>query len=127
MSYVDLHCHLLPGLDDGATSMEETVRHALSRRGFFKGAAAVSFAAAAVTPDPAAAAPARRFTGTVDLTHVMSPEFPKPPRYPSPQKPLSRSSWERQSPYWRLSSTLRARWPHYLRPTRSEKPSSSLP
>jgi protein-tyrosine phosphatase len=28
MSYVDLHCHLLPGLDDGAATMEETVRHA---------------------------------------------------------------------------------------------------
>src|ERR1700748_909249 len=28
MSYVDLHCHLLPGLDDGATTMEETLRHA---------------------------------------------------------------------------------------------------
>jgi protein-tyrosine phosphatase len=28
MSYVDLHCHLLPGLDDGAATMEETLRHA---------------------------------------------------------------------------------------------------
>jgi protein-tyrosine phosphatase len=28
MSYVDLHCHLLPGLDDGAPSMEHTVAHA---------------------------------------------------------------------------------------------------
>src|ERR1700754_2804316 len=28
MSYVDLHCHLLPSLDDGATTMEETLRHA---------------------------------------------------------------------------------------------------
>jgi protein-tyrosine phosphatase len=28
MSYVDLHCHILPGLDDGATTMEETLRHA---------------------------------------------------------------------------------------------------
>jgi kynurenine formamidase len=55
---------------------QETVRHALSRRGFFKGAAAASFAAAAVTPQTATAAPARRFTTTVDLTHVMSPEFP---------------------------------------------------
>jgi protein-tyrosine phosphatase len=26
--YVDLHCHLLPGLDDGAPSMEATVAHA---------------------------------------------------------------------------------------------------
>ena len=25
MSYVDLHCHLLPGLDDGATTMERTI------------------------------------------------------------------------------------------------------
>jgi protein-tyrosine phosphatase len=28
MSYVDLHCHLLPGLDDGAKTMDETLRHA---------------------------------------------------------------------------------------------------
>jgi protein-tyrosine phosphatase len=28
MSYVDLHCHLLPGLDDGAPSMDHTVAHA---------------------------------------------------------------------------------------------------
>ena len=28
MSYVDLHLHLLPGLDDGAPSMEHTVAHA---------------------------------------------------------------------------------------------------
>ena len=28
MSYVDLHCHILPGLDDGAATMEETLRHA---------------------------------------------------------------------------------------------------
>jgi protein-tyrosine phosphatase len=28
MSYVDLHCHILPGLDDGAATMEETIRHA---------------------------------------------------------------------------------------------------
>jgi protein-tyrosine phosphatase len=28
MSYVDLHCHLLPGLDDGAATMAETIRHA---------------------------------------------------------------------------------------------------
>ena len=50
---------------------QEAVRHALSRRGFFKGAAAASFAAAAVAPQTATAAPARRFTATVDLTHVM--------------------------------------------------------
>ena len=28
MSYVDLHCHLLPGLDDGAATMADTVAHA---------------------------------------------------------------------------------------------------
>lgn len=28
MSYVDLHLHLLPGLDDGAPTMEHTVAHA---------------------------------------------------------------------------------------------------
>src|SRR3954464_6501065 len=28
MSYVDLHCHLLPGLDDGARSLAESVRYA---------------------------------------------------------------------------------------------------
>src|SRR6185503_6677783 len=55
---------------------EQAVRHALSRRGFFKGAgatAAAAFAATAVTPEPAAA---RTFTRAVDLTHTMSPAFP---------------------------------------------------
>ncbi len=28
MSYVDLHCHLLPGLDDGAPAMAYTIAHA---------------------------------------------------------------------------------------------------
>ena len=28
MSYVDLHCHLLPGLDDGAATMAATIAHA---------------------------------------------------------------------------------------------------
>lgn len=28
MSYVDLHCHLLPGVDDGAPSLEHAVAHA---------------------------------------------------------------------------------------------------
>src|SRR3954469_8513884 len=64
---------------------------ALSRRGFFKGAAAAGFAATAVVPAeaetkkkaaPAAAAGAKApegqsyFKGVVDLTHTMSPEFP---------------------------------------------------
>src|SRR5262249_5676592 len=55
---------------------QEAVRHALSRRGFFKGPLAASFAATAVAPETAQAAPARRFTSTVDLTHTMSAEFP---------------------------------------------------
>src|SRR5262245_60394182 len=54
---------------------QEAVRNALSRRGFFKGAPA-GFAATAIAPDLAQAAPARRFTSTVDLTHTMSPDFP---------------------------------------------------
>jgi len=53
---------------------QEAVRHALSRRGLFKGAGA--FAAAATAPQPAAAAPARAFSAAVDLTHTMSPDFP---------------------------------------------------
>src|SRR4051794_26108747 len=28
VSYADLHCHLLPGIDDGATTMEDTLAHA---------------------------------------------------------------------------------------------------
>jgi protein-tyrosine phosphatase len=28
MAYVDLHCHLLPGVDDGAAAIEDTVAHA---------------------------------------------------------------------------------------------------
>src|SRR5690349_9590478 len=28
MPYVDLHCHILPGLDDGSPSLSETVRFA---------------------------------------------------------------------------------------------------
>jgi kynurenine formamidase len=55
---------------------EEAVRYALSRRGFVKGAAAASFAATAAMPEVAVAAPARKFSATVDLTHTMSPEFP---------------------------------------------------
>jgi kynurenine formamidase len=53
----------------------EAVRHALSRRQFFKGAVAAGVSAASV-PHPAEAAPARSFTSTVDLTHTMSPDFP---------------------------------------------------
>ncbi len=53
------------------------MRHALTRRGFFKGAAAAGFAATAVTSAEAAPAAApRRFRSVVDLTHTMSPEFP---------------------------------------------------
>jgi kynurenine formamidase len=55
---------------------QEAVRQALSRRGFFKGAAAAAFSAAAVAPQTAAAAPSRSFSTTVDLTHTMSADFP---------------------------------------------------
>jgi kynurenine formamidase len=54
---------------------EEAVRAALSRRGFFRGATAAAFAATAVVPEVAQAAP-RRFNSVVDLTHTMSGEFP---------------------------------------------------
>jgi kynurenine formamidase len=56
---------------------EETVRRALSRRGFFKGAtaAAAGFAATAATAALVEAAP-RQFKSIVDLTHTMSPDFP---------------------------------------------------
>jgi kynurenine formamidase len=54
---------------------QEAVHAALSRRGFFKGAAAAGFAATALTS--AEAAPAqRRFRTAIDLTHTMSPAFP---------------------------------------------------
>jgi kynurenine formamidase len=52
---------------------EAKVRAALSRRGFFAGAAAAGFAATAV---PARAAEMRSFSEVVDLTHTMSPDFP---------------------------------------------------
>jgi kynurenine formamidase len=58
---------------------EARVRAALSRRGFFKGAAAAATgfaAAAAPAPAPARAAETRSFTKVVDLTHTMSPDFP---------------------------------------------------
>jgi kynurenine formamidase len=53
---------------------QEALRAGLSRRRFFKGAAAASFAAVAAS-EPADAAP-RRFRRAVDLTHTMSPDFP---------------------------------------------------
>jgi kynurenine formamidase len=46
----------------------------LSRRGFFKGAAAAGFAATAFAPE-AQAAP-RAAGSVIDLTHTMSPDFP---------------------------------------------------
>ncbi len=52
---------------------EQAVHHALSRRGFFAGAA--GFAATAALPPAAIAAP-RSFSSVVDLTHTMSAEFP---------------------------------------------------
>jgi kynurenine formamidase len=55
---------------------QEAVRAALSRRGFFKGAAAAGFAATAVAAEAAPKPAPRRFKATVDLTHTMSPEFP---------------------------------------------------
>src|SRR6059058_2694125 len=53
---------------------QEALQAGLSRRRFFKGAAAASFAAVAAS-QPADAAP-RRFNRAVDLTHTMSAEFP---------------------------------------------------
>jgi kynurenine formamidase len=53
----------------------ETMHRALSRRGFFGGAAAAGLVATAVSPAESAQAP-RQFRRVVDLTHVMSPEFP---------------------------------------------------
>jgi len=64
---------------------EEAVRHALTRRGFFRGTGAVAagFAATAVAPAAARApttrapeGPSRSFRAVVDLTHTMSPAFP---------------------------------------------------
>jgi kynurenine formamidase len=67
----------------------EAVHAALSRRGFFRGAAAASFAVTALssaeaqsktkgkeTKEPASGAGERYFKAVVDLTHTMSPEFP---------------------------------------------------
>lgn len=52
----------------------EAVHRALSRRGFFRGAAAAGagFVAAGVTPARAQ----RSFTRVIDLTHTLTPEFP---------------------------------------------------
>jgi kynurenine formamidase len=55
---------------------QEAVWEAVSRRRFFKGAIAASVAATAAAPQIAAAAPARSFTSPIDLTHIMSAEFP---------------------------------------------------
>src|SRR5262245_61133693 len=58
---------------------QEAVRSALSRRGFFRGAAAAGFAAAAVEPALAAKRSPRaerNFKAVIDLTHTMSPDFP---------------------------------------------------
>ena len=55
---------------------QEAVRAALSRRGFFKGAAAAGFAATAIAAPAQAAMAPRRFRSVVDLTHTMSPAFP---------------------------------------------------
>ena len=55
---------------------QETVRHALSRRGLFKGALAIGAASVGIVAQPAHARAPARFTTTVDLTHTMSPEFP---------------------------------------------------
>jgi kynurenine formamidase len=71
---------------------QEALQAALSRRGFFKGAAAAGFAATVIEPAEAAKKkPAKKdepaagtnapegqsyFKGVVDLTHTMSPDFP---------------------------------------------------
>jgi kynurenine formamidase len=56
------------------------MHHALSRRGFFTGAATVGLAAAVVAPTASEAAvqksTARKFAAIIDLTHTMSPGFP---------------------------------------------------
>ncbi len=69
---------------------QEALHASLSRRGFFKGAAAAGFAATTVAPAAAQTKPAAApkaaaakapvgqsyFKGVVDLTNTMSPEFP---------------------------------------------------
>jgi len=54
---------------------QEMVQAALTRRGFFKGAAIAGFAATTVMPAEATPA-SRQFKSVVDLTHTMSPDFP---------------------------------------------------
>ena len=54
---------------------QEAMRHAFSRRGVITGGVAVGFAATAVAPAASAPAP-RKFKAVVDLTHIMSPDFP---------------------------------------------------
>src|SRR6266851_6124571 len=53
---------------------QAAVRQALSRRGLFKGAVAVGLVG--TVSDIADAAPPRRFSAMLDLTHTMSPGFP---------------------------------------------------
>jgi kynurenine formamidase len=53
----------------------EAVTRAMSRRGFFKGAAA-GFAATAEFTAITPALAQRSFTSVIDLTHTLSPEFP---------------------------------------------------
>src|SRR5262249_56010784 len=55
---------------------QEAVRHALSRRGFFNGALAASFAATAMAPEMALAAPPPSFTSLAHFTHPTSPPCP---------------------------------------------------
>ena len=55
---------------------QEAVRHALSRRGLFKGALAAGAVSAASVAERADARSPRAFTTVVDLTHTMSPDFP---------------------------------------------------
>src|SRR5271170_8258875 len=75
------NCRVRPGLGGKQgdhmclAGCERAVREALTRRGFFRGAAAtVGFAATGVS-GTAVAAP-KSFTTVVDLTHTMSPDFP---------------------------------------------------
>ena len=56
---------------------QEIVRERLSRRGFFKGSAAVAAGAAATfVAAPARQAKAQTFSRVVDLTHPLPPDFP---------------------------------------------------